>query len=227
MLEPAPAEPVQITEKGRDVIESGPTLRQAHEIETGCTADDLCKRCLRDVQISWAVIEKALRARIAELEAKRDDAQAETVQAVADLEPIDALRGQLDIARSSLEDERRRAEIACLARNDLAAVLRAARDRIVELEAALAAAVDIARSNSHALDEALAKRGHIGYVTGYRDAEGEWWVGFDGTPFTTHEEATDDLHDACNDVPGVDWRTLTVYDETGEPYQAQQEGDRA
>lgn len=65
----------------------------------------------------------------------------------------------------------------------------------------------------------------IGYIVGYRDPHGEWWISFDGKPFT-HEAATDDLHDACNEVPGVDWRVLTVYDETGEPYQAQEVAGR-
>lgn len=42
-------EPVEITEKGRAVVESGLTLRQAHEIETGCSASNLCDRCRRDL----------------------------------------------------------------------------------------------------------------------------------------------------------------------------------
>jgi len=61
-----------------------------------------------------------LRARVTELETERDETRAEAVQAVADLEPIDAVRGQLDIAHRNLEGERRRAENACQARNDLA-----------------------------------------------------------------------------------------------------------
>ena len=36
---------LQITDRGSAVIESGLTLRQAHEIETGCTPDELCDHC--------------------------------------------------------------------------------------------------------------------------------------------------------------------------------------
>lgn len=36
---------MRITERGRAVIESGLTLRQAHEIETGCSPEDLCEEC--------------------------------------------------------------------------------------------------------------------------------------------------------------------------------------
>ncbi|MFI5541994.1 hypothetical protein ACIA5H_37090 [Nocardia sp. NPDC051900] len=85
----------------------------------------------------------------------------------------------------------------------IAAELRELRARVAELEA----------------------RRPIGHIVGYREPRGEWWISYEGKPFT-REEATDDLHDACNDVPGVDWRVLTVYDETGEPYQAQEEADR-
>jgi hypothetical protein len=60
----------------------------------------------------------------------------------------------------------------------------------------------------------------VGYVTGYRDAAGRWWVSCDGPPFTTLGEALGDVVDACNEMPGVDWRALTVYDKTGEPYYA-------
>ena len=40
---------LQITDRGRAVIESGLTLRQVHEIETGCTPDQLCDRCRKDI----------------------------------------------------------------------------------------------------------------------------------------------------------------------------------
>lgn len=38
-------ERVQITNKGRAVVESGLTIRQAHEIERGCSAEKLCASC--------------------------------------------------------------------------------------------------------------------------------------------------------------------------------------
>jgi hypothetical protein len=38
-------EHLTVTEKGRAVIESGLSLRQAHEIETGCSPDHLCPEC--------------------------------------------------------------------------------------------------------------------------------------------------------------------------------------
>jgi hypothetical protein len=40
---------LQITDRGQAVIESGLSLRQAHEIETGCTPDELCDRCRNDI----------------------------------------------------------------------------------------------------------------------------------------------------------------------------------
>ena len=43
-------ESVRISESGRAVVESGLTVRQAHEIKTGCSPDNLCERCLRDLQ---------------------------------------------------------------------------------------------------------------------------------------------------------------------------------
>ncbi len=42
-------EALEITEKGIAVVECGLTLRQAHELETGCSADHLCGRCRRDL----------------------------------------------------------------------------------------------------------------------------------------------------------------------------------
>lgn len=38
-------ESLQISERGMAVIESGLTLRQAHEIKTGCSQDNLCAEC--------------------------------------------------------------------------------------------------------------------------------------------------------------------------------------
>ena len=35
----------EITERGKAVIESGLTLRQAHEIERDCSAEKLCASC--------------------------------------------------------------------------------------------------------------------------------------------------------------------------------------
>lgn len=60
----------------------------------------------------------------------------------------------------------------------------------------------------------------VGYITGYRSADNDWHVPFDGTPFATRDEAEADAQDAGVELPGVDWRALTVYDETGEPYRA-------
>ena len=42
-------EAVEISESGRAVVESGLTVRQAHEITTGCSPDNLCERCWRDL----------------------------------------------------------------------------------------------------------------------------------------------------------------------------------
>ncbi|MGY4098068.1 hypothetical protein ACW2Q0_00650 [Nocardia sp. R16R-3T] len=95
-----------------------------------------------------------LRARVSELETERDEARAEAAQAVRDVEPIDAVRGQLDIARRALEWERYLADLAHRVRNAHGEALRAAWDRIAKLEIVHADAIDIARSNSHALDEA-------------------------------------------------------------------------
>ncbi|WP_280410715.1 hypothetical protein [Nocardia asiatica] len=167
-----------------------------------------------------------LRARVAELEAERDQAQSEAVQAVADMEPIDAVRGQLDIALRSLEDERRRVGAAQSARNTLRAMLRCADARIAELEVAHAAAVGVARDNSRALDETRAKRGRIGWVTGSRYADGEWLISFDGPPWATLERALEDVEDACIEQPLADWRALAIYDEFGEPYRAQEVAGR-
>lgn len=36
---------LRITEEGVAVVESGLTLRQAHELKTGCSGDDLCREC--------------------------------------------------------------------------------------------------------------------------------------------------------------------------------------
>lgn len=36
---------LRITEEGVAVVESGLTLRQAHELKTGCSGDDLCRDC--------------------------------------------------------------------------------------------------------------------------------------------------------------------------------------
>jgi hypothetical protein len=39
-----------ITPKGQAVVESGLTVRQAHEIETGCSEHAPCPACQEDVQ---------------------------------------------------------------------------------------------------------------------------------------------------------------------------------
>lgn len=37
---------IRITEEGKAVVESGLSLRQAHEIKTGCAPDALCAECV-------------------------------------------------------------------------------------------------------------------------------------------------------------------------------------
>lgn len=60
----------------------------------------------------------------------------------------------------------------------------------------------------------LEQRKPVGYITGYRTAEGDWSIEFDGAPFTTREEARADLVDAIEHcLPDLICRTLTVYDE--------------
>lgn len=39
---------LQISERGMSVIECGLTLRQAHEIKTGCSQDNLCAECRKE-----------------------------------------------------------------------------------------------------------------------------------------------------------------------------------
>ncbi|WP_454199540.1 hypothetical protein [Nocardia sp. Marseille-Q1738] len=65
-------EPLEITEKGRALIESGLSTRHLHELETGCTAERLCERCVRDALVSAESMIAARDARITELEAQRD-----------------------------------------------------------------------------------------------------------------------------------------------------------
>lgn len=36
---------MRISEEGIAVVESGLTVRQAHEVKTGCSADELCREC--------------------------------------------------------------------------------------------------------------------------------------------------------------------------------------
>jgi hypothetical protein len=43
---------MELTDKGRAVIECGLTVRQAHEIETGCSSEHLCPACQR-LQKEW------------------------------------------------------------------------------------------------------------------------------------------------------------------------------
>jgi hypothetical protein len=42
-------EQIEITDEGVAVIESGLSLRQAHEIKTGCSPDELCAECRRAI----------------------------------------------------------------------------------------------------------------------------------------------------------------------------------
>ncbi|MFR9767086.1 hypothetical protein [Nocardia sp. SC052] len=99
----------------------------------------------------------------------------------------------------------------------MAAELIELRARITELEAAHAAAVSVARDNSQALDDARAKRGHIGWVTGHRHADGKWHIAFDGEPWLTLDEAKVDVQHASAETPDVEWRALAVYAETWRP----------
>ncbi|WP_280244978.1 hypothetical protein [Nocardia abscessus] len=62
----------------------------------------------------------------------------------------------------------------------------------------------------------------IGYITGYRQPDGQWHIMWDGAPYD-HEAATDDMHEAVTEIPGVDWRVLTVLNEAGGPYLAAEE----
>jgi hypothetical protein len=39
---------IEISDLGRAVVESGLTVRQAHEIRTGCSTEAPCAQCLRD-----------------------------------------------------------------------------------------------------------------------------------------------------------------------------------
>lgn len=39
----------RISDEGKAVIESGLSVRQAHEIKTGCTPDQLCAECLKAI----------------------------------------------------------------------------------------------------------------------------------------------------------------------------------
>ena len=69
-----------------------------------------------------------------------------------------------------------------------------------------------------------------GYVAGYRDPAGVWSVSCDGPVHVDRDDAIADVREASADVPGVDWRALTVFDGSGQPYRAaaeQQEADRA
>ena len=39
------SEHIEITEKGKAVVESGLSVRQVHEIETGCSPEQPCEKC--------------------------------------------------------------------------------------------------------------------------------------------------------------------------------------
>lgn len=43
---------IEITNRGRAVVESGLSLRQAHEQLTGCTEANPCVKCLVDYQMA-------------------------------------------------------------------------------------------------------------------------------------------------------------------------------
>lgn len=108
----------------------------------------------------------------------------------------------------------------------MAAELLELRARIAKLEAAHAAAVGVARDNSRALDDVRAQRGHIGWVTGHRHADGKWHIAFDGEPWPTLDEADVDVQDASTETPDVDWRALAVYAESGSPHRVQEVAGR-
>ncbi|WP_158087254.1 hypothetical protein [Mycobacterium aquaticum] len=44
---------MKITDKGKAVIESGLSLRQAHEIETGCSQRRPCRDCDEEMRRLW------------------------------------------------------------------------------------------------------------------------------------------------------------------------------
>lgn len=46
---PKGAKPV-LTERGKAVVESGLTVRQAHEIRTGCSPDSHCEKCRKEAE---------------------------------------------------------------------------------------------------------------------------------------------------------------------------------
>lgn len=81
---------------------------------------------------------------------------------------------------------------------------------------AYAEAIGLARTAAEALAE---HRPPLGYITGHRTPDGRWNIAWDGHPYT-REAATDDIHEAVTEIPGVDWRVLTVLDEAGGPYLA-------
>ena len=43
---------IEISDEGVAVIEAGLSLRQAHELKTGCSAENLCDRCRKDLRVS-------------------------------------------------------------------------------------------------------------------------------------------------------------------------------
>jgi hypothetical protein len=44
----------EISEKGKAVVESGLSVRQVHEIETGCSPDMLCAQCRKYLDLLLA-----------------------------------------------------------------------------------------------------------------------------------------------------------------------------
>lgn len=57
----------------------------------------------------------------------------------------------------------------------------------------------------------------VGYVTGYRAADGELRVEFDGRPWRTRAEADADVRAARAAAPNLDWRRIALHLEEPEP----------
>lgn len=61
----------------------------------------------------------------------------------------------------------------------------------------------------------------VGYITGYRNADGDWHVMFDGAPFATRNEAVEDARSANTEAPEFDWRALTLSESAPRDDQAE------
>lgn len=56
----------RITPRGEALIESGLSLRQAHELETSCTTANYCDECRRSMGPSWVALGRPRLAAVAE-----------------------------------------------------------------------------------------------------------------------------------------------------------------